>query len=682
MSGNVIEFSIIGIDKFSKQFNNVQKSMISVAKVTAKVATAAAGVGAAMFAMSKKFADAEDRAAKFAKRIGQSVEELTAIEFAGERAGLSMQQVDMSLQRLERRAAEAAAGMGEARGALRELNINAAEFTKLGLEDKMGVLAKSLEGVTDSGERTRLAFKLFDSEGVAMLQMLGDGEEAFRGLTEEARKFGAVISKEAAANAERFQDSFTNMTTAFSGTFRGIADKVIPIFTNLMDRVSGFFVRNRQVFIDFTEGVIKGFFYIVTVGERVFDGLGKTIAQFTSFNGIKVFAQNFVNGFLNIAESAFKTFASIGRFIIKAFEIAFTAVQEVANWAWQNIKSIFTDESGPSLGDLLFKSLPEATAKARDELSTATVDMAENMVSTFEVVGTSVADLLNMNFDGITTRMNEIRDSFTSLGEAVTQTTSEVAENASETFAFMSEMWDQFKTDQMDYLIQFKETMLSTMETIVDSISNAVASAIVDGGSLMDKFKAIAKSVVKEVIAALVKMAIQRVILSNTSKVASRSEATTEASRSIALTFSNTMASWAGAPWPISIAAPAMAAANAAIASAGYASGAASGAGLGAGIAHGGMTNVPKEATYLLDKGERVLSPNQNSDFTNFINSGGGTGSTVIEQVNIEILPNATNADALLSMSREDMQEVVSDQIIPALDSLGRAGIRPRYIEG
>jgi hypothetical protein len=234
----------------------------------------------------------------------------------------------------------------------------------------------------------------------------------------------------------------------------------------------------------------------------------------------------------------------------------------------------------------------------------------------------------------------------------------------------------------MDYLIQFKETMLSTMETIVDSISNAVASAIVDGGSLMDKFKAIAKSVVKEVIAALVKMAIQRVILSNTSKVASRSEATTEASRSIALTFSNTMASWAGAPWPISIAAPAMAAANAAIASAGYASGAASGAGLGAGIAHGGMTNVPKEATYLLDKGERVLSPNQNSDFTNFINSGGGTGSTVIEQVNIEILPNATNADALLSMSREDMQEVVSDQIIPALDSLGRAGIRPRYIEG
>jgi|GEM_PF-4611195 len=38
------------------------------------------------------------------------------------------------------------------------------------------------------------------------------------------------------------------------------------------------------------------------------------------------------------------------------------------------------------------------------------------------------------------------------------------------------------------------------------------------------------------------------------------------------------------------------------------------------GIAHGGMTNVPAESTYLLQKGERVLSPGQNADFTNFIN--------------------------------------------------------------
>lgn len=35
--------------------------------------------------------------------------------------------------------------------------------------------------------------------------------------------------------------------------------------------------------------------------------------------------------------------------------------------------------------------------------------------------------------------------------------------------------------------------------------------------------------------------------------------------------------------------------------------------------AHGGLDYVPAEQTYLLDKGERVLSPNQNKDLTNFV---------------------------------------------------------------
>jgi len=49
-----------------------------------------------------------------------------------------------------------------------------------------------------------------------------------------------------------------------------------------------------------------------------------------------------------------------------------------------------------------------------------------------------------------------------------------------------------------------------------------------------------------------------------------------------------------------------------------------------AGIAHGGLTNVPEEATYLLQRDERVLSPNQNKDFTNFINKGAAQGNITI----------------------------------------------------
>lgn len=62
------------------------------------------------------------------------------------------------------------------------------------------------------------------------------------------------------------------------------------------------------------------------------------------------------------------------------------------------------------------------------------------------------------------------------------------------------------------------------------------------------------------------------------------------------------------------------------------------------GIAHGGLDYVPKEQTYLLDKGERVLSPNQNSDLTKFMSndgSGGGVGDVNIT-VNVDAKGNSS----------------------------------------
>ncbi|HCA5186198.1 TPA: tape measure protein [Acinetobacter baumannii] len=75
-----------------------------------------------------------------------------------------------------------------------------------------------------------------------------------------------------------------------------------------------------------------------------------------------------------------------------------------------------------------------------------------------------------------------------------------------------------------------------------------------------------------------------------------------------------------------------------------------------AGIFHGGKDYVPKEATYLLDKGERVVSPRQNQDLTSFlasqremnqynaINSNPTNGSaTVLEPiVNVYVMEGQT----------------------------------------
>jgi hypothetical protein len=60
------------------------------------------------------------------------------------------------------------------------------------------------------------------------------------------------------------------------------------------------------------------------------------------------------------------------------------------------------------------------------------------------------------------------------------------------------------------------------------------------------------------------------------------------------------------------------------------------------GAAHGGLDYVPSESTWLLQKGEAVLSPNQNADLRAFLasqNTGTGGGGMQHVVVNLDSKP-------------------------------------------
>lgn len=104
--------------------------------------------------------------------------------------------------------------------------------------------------------------------------------------------------------------------------------------------------------------------------------------------------------------------------------------------------------------------------------------------------------------------------------------------------------------------------------------------------------------------------------------------------------------------------------------------------------AHGGLEFVPAEQTYLLERGERVLSPRQNRELTDFLRDdrrGGGAGERwaglAVQNLTIHVLENATAGEALLRMDPATLRQVVAERLIPALDELARLGIRPRFTE-
>lgn len=56
-----------------------------------------------------------------------------------------------------------------------------------------------------------------------------------------------------------------------------------------------------------------------------------------------------------------------------------------------------------------------------------------------------------------------------------------------------------------------------------------------------------------------------------------------------------------------------------------------------AGMAHNGLDNIPKEGTWLLDGGERVLNPNQNRDLTKYLADKAGSGRGVSAPIHISV---------------------------------------------
>ena len=206
-------------DKTKRGIANVTRSIGRVGKRLTKIT---AGFSAAGIAASAAIVQSQvpviDALGKTADRLGLTTEALGGLRHAADLAGVSSSTLDMSLQRFNRRVSEAAGGSGEAVDALNELGLNAKELEKLPLDQSMERVADAFGNVAGQGDKTRLAMKLFDSEGVSLLNMLQGQGEGLREAALEADKLGLALNRVEVAQVEAANDSMTK----FKGVLKGV----------------------------------------------------------------------------------------------------------------------------------------------------------------------------------------------------------------------------------------------------------------------------------------------------------------------------------------------------------------------------------------------------------------------------------------------------------------------------
>lgn len=224
------------IRDFLDKNKQAKKSMDSVGKLAKKVG----GLIAGMFAIRaiKGFIEGQlaaiDALGKTADRLGLATERLAGLRHAAEQTGVSTATLDMALQRMVRRVAEAAQGTGEAKGALQELGISAEALARLSPDEQFRRLADAMQGVTNQGDRVRLAMKLFDSEGVALVNTMRGGSAQLMEFQSEAEKLGIALDRSAVKKIEDANDAINRL----KASLLGVAAEVLPTVAVLFERIA------------------------------------------------------------------------------------------------------------------------------------------------------------------------------------------------------------------------------------------------------------------------------------------------------------------------------------------------------------------------------------------------------------------------------------------------------------
>ena len=222
----------------TKQFATDTRSSMRMASASiSTMSKLAVGLmGSGVVVSMGRAAQSIDDLAKTSDKLGIATERLAGLHHAAEITGVQTNTLNMALQRMTRRVAEANQGTGEARGALKELGLEASSLMRLSLDKQFSRIADRMQLVKTQADRVRLAMKLFDSEGVALVNTLALGGRGLEEMQGEAARLGKTVSRFDAAKVEAMNDAFAKMRTALEGVTQELTLRTAPAIEKVLDR--------------------------------------------------------------------------------------------------------------------------------------------------------------------------------------------------------------------------------------------------------------------------------------------------------------------------------------------------------------------------------------------------------------------------------------------------------------
>lgn len=253
----------LGFEYDSDEMDEFKQDIDKTTSVIKKLAVAATVAATAITGMVVATTAASDEQGKFADEIGESVENIDALQFALVRSGGASESMSNSLRSLATRASEAARGIGagvEVFGMLglstTDANGKLKSTTQLMLE-----ISRMFQGLSQA-QQIEFAEKLGIRDSLRLLQQ---GPDEINKLIATAKALGVTTAEDAALAAE-FQDSLTDMWKVIKQVSRVITRDLAPVMDKTIGRFVDWWVINREII----EQKMPEFMRQLTIATKLF----------------------------------------------------------------------------------------------------------------------------------------------------------------------------------------------------------------------------------------------------------------------------------------------------------------------------------------------------------------------------------------------------------------------------
>lgn len=523
---------------------------------------------AALVAIGKSALQAADAIGKVATTAGLSTDTIQELRHAASLSGIDFGELDSGLQGFTKRVGELRAGTGSLYTYLQKSDKALLSQVKSAhtADEALGIVYDAMKDVTNQADRAALAAAAFGRSGMRMSIMADN----IKDLRQEARDLGLVIDEDLIRNAEKANDKMDTMSRIIS------------------TQLTSAFLELAPLIIEVTQGITVATLAI----SKFFKASEKKTTNESRLNEL--------TEELNALETALKSAVDAGSKEFVTFTSAGAMVNTIGS-ARAQIKMLKEDidklngDGGGTNGDAESDSEKSKRLKKELKLNKQYYDLVnkwgeESARLHWENKQKELDDEMQFYDDKL-----YMLKMYAEQEEEINKELAELRSELNKTY------WDEYLESMENNMLNMDSIVGDTLDNFSSRLGDFFASAIMDSENLGDAFKNMAEGMARSILSAIGQMIAQWVVMAITKKAILA--ATTAASVTEAGIVA---AAWAPAAAAVSLA---TFGANAAPAGAGIAGTYALASGLSlTGMAKDGIDKIPEDGTWLLHKGERVVS--------------------------------------------------------------------------